>query len=392
MQYKVRFPHPFPHQQELVSNPSRFKLAVAGRRSGKSNALIQALCLGNSRYPGAVVRPGMYWWASPDHIQGRVATNFLRTALGNFARYNGQEHIFYLANTSQIHMKTADNDAGLRGEGLDGLIIDEAAFIREDRVKKSLLPSVTDKGGFCYLGTTPNGFDNWLCEFSTTQIAADPNWAQFSFPTWANPRISRASVEELRTTMGAAAFAQEHEGRFVASAAALFDSDWFSDVLVAELPSGFTRSVIAVDLSLGKLKSDWQAVVFAGVHQGLLYCDVYLYRVAITILLQHIEALYQQYRPEGVLFETNGFMELAADAFNQRFQDRLSPPVFHVTNTVDKAVRIGRLAPLLGQHKLKILDTPLGRKCVAQLRDFPAAQHDDAPDAIEMAYRYLVST
>lgn len=373
----------------MIQDPRRFKLAVCGRRSGKTNAFIHALLLGNSTYPGAIQQTGMYWWASPDNIQGRVATNFIRKFLGNFATYNAQTHIFHLVNGSEVHMKTCENEKGLRGEGLNGLVIDEAAFIKEEIVKQALMPAITDKQGFCYLASTPNGFDNWLSEF-LKDTRPLPNWAHFHFPTWANPRISRESVEARKFEMGTAAWEQEHLGEIVAKSAALFNKEWFDDIFVGSLPPSYQRSVIAVDLSLGRPKSDYQAVGFCGALQGTMYCDVGLHRLSIPALLDAVDELYQRYKPDAVIFEENGFQTLVAQAFEERYQGLEQPRVVTINNTVDKTVRISRLAPLLGKGKLKILHTPHGELCVNQLRDFPAAKHDDGPDMLEVGLRGLL--
>jgi predicted phage terminase large subunit-like protein len=63
-------------------------------------------------------------------------------------------------------------------------------------------------------------------------------------------------------------------------------------------------------------------------------------------------------------------------------------PIYYITNTVNKIVRIRTLTPLLAQHRLKFKRDSRGtRLLVEQLRDFPNGDHDDGPDALEMALR-----
>ena len=58
------------------------------------------------------------------------------------------------------------------------------------------------------------------------------------------------------------------------------------------------------------------------------------------------------------------------------------------TTTSNKLVRIRRLGPYLSQRRLRFLASSAStRLLVDQLRDFPAAAHDDGPDALEMALR-----
>jgi hypothetical protein len=55
---------------------------------------------------------------------------------------------------------------------------------------------------------------------------------------------------------------------------------------------------------------------------------------------------------------------------------------------VSKLVRIRRLTPLLSQRRLRFKASSKGAKLlVEQLRDFPCGEHDDGPDALEVAFR-----
>jgi predicted phage terminase large subunit-like protein len=62
-----------------------------------------------------------------------------------------------------------------------------------------------------------------------------------------------------------------------------------------------------------------------------------------------------------------------------------------VDNRVNKLVRIRRLGPYLASHRLRFKgNSPSTRLLVEQLRTFPAGDHDDGPDAAEMAIRLAV--
>jgi hypothetical protein len=61
-----------------------------------------------------------------------------------------------------------------------------------------------------------------------------------------------------------------------------------------------------------------------------------------------------------------------------------------MTNTASKRqLRIPRLGPYLARRQLRFRDTPDCRLLVRQLEEFPLADHDDGPDALEMALRLL---
>jgi predicted phage terminase large subunit-like protein len=97
----------------------------------------------------------------------------------------------------------------------------------------------------------------------------------------------------------------------------------------------------------------------------------------------------QQFRPDFFGVETNQFQALLADDMLRRAHERcIYLPLFTFENMVPKVVRIRRLTPLLSQGRLRFKTGSKGAKLlVEQLRDFPCGDFDDAPDALEVAFR-----
>jgi predicted phage terminase large subunit-like protein len=94
--------------------------------------------------------------------------------------------------------------------------------------------------------------------------------------------------------------------------------------------------------------------------------------------------------PEAFGIESNQYQDLLAGEFRREFrkQRRRGVPIRGIQNTVNKFVRIRRLGPLLAQRRLRFQSrSPSTRLLVEQLRDFPLGDHDDGPDALEMALR-----
>jgi predicted phage terminase large subunit-like protein len=87
--------------------------------------------------------------------------------------------------------------------------------------------------------------------------------------------------------------------------------------------------------------------------------------------------------------EVNQFQQLLADELNRVSRERnILLPLYTLDNRVKKLVRIRRLTPWLAQKRLRFKGgSPGARLLVEQLRDFPNGDHDDGPDALEMAIR-----
>jgi len=96
-----------------------------------------------------------------------------------------------------------------------------------------------------------------------------------------------------------------------------------------------------------------------------------------------------QFRPDCLAIEVNQFQQLLTDDINNRAQERhILLPLYTLDNRVNKYVRIRRLTPYLTRGMLRFKgDSPGARLLVEQLRDFPNGDHDDGPDALEMAIR-----
>jgi len=160
-------------------------------------------------------------------------------------------------------------------------------------------------------------------------------------------------------------------------------------------PDAFERRVMAVDPSRGKgtKTGDFFAVVFVGLTGGLLYVDAFMRRSgSVSDIVGGAVDFAREHVPDAVMLEANAFQDLLAPEFDRQCSERqMSPlPINLIHNMEDKInVRIPRIGPYLAREKLRFRDTPECRQVVKQLEEFPLADHDDGPDALEMAIRLL---
>jgi predicted phage terminase large subunit-like protein len=151
--------------------------------------------------------------------------------------------------------------------------------------------------------------------------------------------------------------------------------------------------VIALDPSKGSdaRRGDYSAYVILGVSgEGLLYIDADLARRATPEIVATGAEIARTFRPDAFGIETNQFQQLLADELAAEFraQGIIGIEPWSIDNRVSKQVRIRRLGPYLSARRLRFKhDSPGARLLVQQLQEFPAADHDDGPDALEMAIR-----
>lgn len=159
-------------------------------------------------------------------------------------------------------------------------------------------------------------------------------------------------------------------------------------------PTDFKLRVVCVDASKGKQdkQGDYCAIVFMGVGKdGLLYVDAALDRIPLDQIVRKIVLFCDRVKPDAVGIEAEQFQELLVHEFRRQCGERFSLrwPIYQMmTKGIAKIARIRRLSQYVVNRELRFkADSPGCRLLVDQLMDFPLADHDDGPDALEMCTR-----
>ncbi|GHT10214.1 hypothetical protein FACS1894170_01970 [Planctomycetales bacterium] len=194
------------------------------------------------------------------------------------------------------------------------------------------------------------------------------------------------ALMKMRTESGYSVFEREKQNSPVNPALCEFPEEYFEDVMCSRLRrDDGAVSVLALDPSKGtdSRYGDYSAYVFVtGTSDGLIYVNSWLERKPLSEMIRRGVELYTKYKPTVFAVETNQFQVLLQEEF-----ERQEVPVFPLNNTLNKKIRIRRLEPLLSQRKFRFCDTASCRLLLEQLRMFPVGDHDDGPDALEMAVR-----
>ncbi len=202
------------------------------------------------------------------------------------------------------------------------------------------------------------------------------------------------TLMRMRVEGGRTAFEREKQGSPLSPDACEWPADYFDEhVWFDRWPSDLRLKVMALDPSKGRdsRRGDYSAFVLLGVDRdGVLYVDADLARRPTPEMVATGVELCRVFRPDAFGVETNQFQELLSDEFAAEFQRQEMVDVhpWGIDNRVNKPVRIRRLGPFLSSRRLRFKsDSPGTRLLLEQLQEFPAADHDDGPDALEMAIR-----
>jgi predicted phage terminase large subunit-like protein len=207
-------------------------------------------------------------------------------------------------------------------------------------------------------------------------------------------------VEDLYTLMcvrsesGRAAFEREKQNSPINPEACEWPESYFDESIWFDTwPDHLAIKTLALDPSKGvdARRGDYSAFVKLGVdRQGILYLEADMARRPTPQIVADGVELYRRFRPDAFGVEANQFQDLLAAEFEAEFQRQgvLGARPWMLDNRVNKQVRIRRLGPYLASRRLRFKSgSPSTRLLVGQLKDFPIGDHDDGPDAAEMAVR-----
>ncbi|HEY2148213.1 MAG TPA: hypothetical protein VGH32_09770, partial [Pirellulales bacterium] len=198
----------------------------------------------------------------------------------------------------------------------------------------------------------------------------------------------------MRVEEGRTAFEREKQNVPVNPELCEWPDEYFDDrIWFDEWPRVVQVRVIALDPSKGSGsgRGDYSAFVMLAVdRQGLLYLEAEMARRPTPQIVSDGVELCRRFKPDVFGIEMNQFQDLLAGEFAAEFarQRLYGVAPWGIENHVNKQTRIRRLGPLLSRHRLRFKShSPGNRMLVEQLKEFPVADHDDGPDAAEMAIR-----
>jgi len=180
---------------------------------------------GTDRLRRGAVEGGTIWWVAPTNLVGNMIWRLLKRACGDAcaAIHEVEKRMDFFGGGS-VTVKTAESPRGLRGEGLDGLVIDESAFLDEDLWQLELRPALSDKQGWVWFISTPNGM-NWF-EKLYRRALATPEWSAWQGPT-TTATVPQSELDAARAELGSYAFNQEYLAQFVQAGGGFFKREYF---------------------------------------------------------------------------------------------------------------------------------------------------------------------
>ena len=215
-EYIVKLPYDLtPWQKQVKHDLHRFKVACAGRRTGKTQLALDILIENVATVPQA-----LGWYVAPTYAMAKdIAWGLLKHNTADFFRagiirryYDGDLTIEFLGNR-YLQLKSGDKPDSLRGRGLSFLAIDEPANMERELWEEVLRPAIADRQAPVFFGGTPKGF-NWFYDLYQMELKEPNDWKSFRVTTEGAELVSCDEIEKARRDMDERAFRQEFEASF----------------------------------------------------------------------------------------------------------------------------------------------------------------------------------
>ncbi len=197
-------------QWQVFTSPKRFRVLVAGRRFGKTQLALHELLRAAAEKPNAIA-----WYVAPTYRQAkRIAWSRLKELTRDDPAHTICETdlSIHFHGAGAIALRGADNVDGLRGNGLDFVVLDEFATMKPQVWSEVLRPALADRRGRALFIGTPQGHNHLYDRFEAAQSHRE--WAAFHFTTLDGGNVTLEELAGAASELDARLYRQEFEASF----------------------------------------------------------------------------------------------------------------------------------------------------------------------------------
>jgi phage FluMu gp28-like protein len=385
---------PHPKQKEIINacldDNIKYIIANCGRQVGKSflgmNILLKWILEDNNSI-------GM--WVAPIFAQSKKVFQELALSLANSGltkSVNKSDLTITFINGSIIYFRSAEREDNLRGNTLTYLVIDEAAYIKNNVWSEVLRATILVKGKKVLFLSTPKG-RNWFYEMAMRGDSEDyPQYKTIKASSFDSPYISEEELVDAKNSLPDGIYRQEILAEFLDDGGEVFSSLEISSVLTAYPPLVSNEKYYA-GLDVGRA-NDYTVLTILNSKGDV----VYIYRErqnSWNVIVSEVVKILRTYNTRCVI-EINGVGDPVYEQIKKQYPN-VEP---FVTTNDSKQNIIEELIMTMNENKIKLPSKDLNPDLYKELSVFtyeyspktrrvkygaPNGFHDDMVMSLAMA-------
>ena len=388
MEIKLFKPHP--GQKRVIDgfadSKHKFGVVATGRQYGKSllgqNLLLYWL-LSTPKQKGA--------WVSPIYNQSKKVFQELFNAANQIVVHsNKADLVMEFMNGSTLQFLSAERYDSIRGFSFNYMVIDEAAFIREEAVNEAIFPTLSAIGKKCLVISTPKS-KNWFYNRFLQGMTDNDVYTSFTGISTDNPYIDKDFITEQAKSLPPDIFAQEYMAQFSEAT-----NDVFRGLdLVCNLnnwdESKTTRDYFGIDFGMSNDYTVCTILSESGRCKKILRFNGKTYEDSARTILNGL----QRFNIRGGYVETNGPGQAIFELIKKEY--RHTKPFYTSQDSKTQAVR--KMIHDIEEGVLELPSKQLMPECYDELSAYtykvntngklsfshPNGYHDDIVDSIWLA-------
>lgn len=386
---------PHPGQVQVHRSEASRRVVACGVRWGKS---IMAAHEGIA----AAMRPaerGIGWVVAPTYdLADRVYREIVVVAAEHLRHrivsLKESERRLVLRNmgggASEIRAKSADNPISLLGEGLDWVIVDEAARMKPTIWEGHLSQRLLDKQGWALLISTPRG-KGWFYELWRRGQGHDHDFESWNQPSWTSPFLDAAAIEDERERLPERVFRQEYGAEFLEGSGQVFRN--VRDVATGDWQEPRPGVTYRAGLDLARVE-DFTVLVIMNPDRQVVFIDRFT-KLDWSLQVARIKAATERFNHCSVLIDSTGAGQPVYESLRTAGVRAMPYPF----TSKSKGALIDNLSLMLEKREIVLPKAEIWPEGIDELESFefsvteqgnvrtgaPSGVHDDCVIALALA-------
>ena len=332
-------------QMQVWEHPARFQVMACGRRFGKSR-------LGATMCISSAIRGKRAWWVAPSYPMAAIGWRMLKKLAVQIpgVAIREMDRLITMPGGGTVQVRSADHPDSLRGDGLDFVVLDECAFVKEDAWTEALRPALADRKGRALFISTPKG-RNWF--WRLWQQTESSEWKSWRFTSYDNPYIQASEIDAARDGLPERVFRQEFMAEFLDDAGGVFRRV-LDAVTAAQQDSAQPGHDYVMGVDWGKTSDFTVLTVLDATTNEACFVDRFN-QIDYSVQVGRLQALAARFNPYNIVVERNSIGEPLIEQLA-----RLNLPVQPFTTTnATKAQAIDALSLAFERSEIRIINDPV---------------------------------